>query len=71
MTEEQRQESFQRWLEQKRIQTEKKRAEKIMTEFRTNSQLEHERNKLEQQKEGKLNKWIRKKEEEIKGILTN
>lgn len=66
---EQREESYRRWLERKRLQKERQRAEEIMRKYRANELLEEERNKRERAKEEKLALWIRKKEEDMKGIV--
>lgn len=65
-TTEQREESFRRWLERKRTQAERRKAEEIMRKYRQNEKLEQERRQRQQNKEEKLAEWIRKKEEEIK-----
>ncbi|XP_022814038.1 zinc finger CCCH domain-containing protein 13-like [Spodoptera litura] len=69
-SQEQREESYRRWLERKRTQTERQRAEDIMRQYRHNEQLERERNKRERDKEEKLAEWIRRKEEEVKAMKT-
>ncbi|XP_026734256.1 trichohyalin-like [Trichoplusia ni] len=69
-SQEQREESYRRWLERKRTQTERQRAEDIMRQYRHNEQLERERNKRERDKEEKLAEWIRRKEEEMKLMKT-
>lgn len=66
-TPEQREESFRRWLEAKRNQNERRRAEEIMRKYRNNERMEKERLKRERAKEEKLAEWIRKKEKEMKG----
>lgn len=70
-SQEQREESYRRWLERKRIETERQRAEEILRQYRINEQIEQERNKREKDKEEKLAEWIRKKEEEMKGDFIN
>lgn len=67
---EQREESYRSWLERKRLQTERRRAEDIMRQYRQNEELERERNKKHRAKESKLAEWIHKKEEEMKGLFT-
>ncbi|XP_026761886.2 coiled-coil domain-containing protein 181-like [Galleria mellonella] len=69
-TPEQREESFRRWLERKRKQSEQRRAEEIMQQYRDNERIERERSKRERDKYEKLNEWIRRKEEEIKVMKT-
>lgn len=66
-SQQQREESYRRWLERKRTQTERQRAEEIMRQYRLNEQLEKERNKRDRAKEEKLADWIRRKEDEMKG----
>ncbi|KAJ0176734.1 hypothetical protein K1T71_007913 [Dendrolimus kikuchii] len=67
---EQREESFRRWLETKRNQNERRRAEEIMRQYKNNERTERERLKRERAKEEKLAEWIRRKEEEIKAMKT-
>lgn len=67
ISQQQREESYQQWLERKRTQTERQRAEQIMRQYRRNEQLERDRNKREREKEEKLADWIRRKEEAMKG----
>ncbi|CAH2234516.1 jg1657 [Pararge aegeria aegeria] len=65
-TAQQREESFKKWLERKRMQTERRKAEEIMRQYRTNERLELENKKRQRDKEEKLAEWIKKKEEEMK-----
>ncbi|CAK1556389.1 unnamed protein product [Leptosia nina] len=65
-TQEQREASYRRWLERKRVQVERQKAEEIMRKYRETERLEQERNRRKQDKEEKLAEWIRKKEEAIK-----
>lgn len=67
-TAEQREESFRRWLERKRMQDERRKADEIMRQFHDKERVQRERNKKEREKEEKLNEWIKKKEEEMKGL---
>lgn len=64
----QREESFRKWLERKRIQSERRKADEIMKKYHHTERIEQERKKRQQEKEEKLAEWIRKKEEEIKCI---
>ncbi|XP_034832452.1 coiled-coil domain-containing protein 34-like [Maniola hyperantus] len=69
-TPEQREESFKKWLEQKRTQMERRKAEDIMRQYRSNEQREQECKKRHREKEAKLAEWIKKKEEEMKLMKT-
>lgn len=66
-SQQQREESYRQWLERKRTQTERQRAEEIMRQYRHKERLEKDKNKRERAKEEKLADWIRRKEEEMKG----
>lgn len=66
-SQQQREESYRQWLERKRTQKERQRADEIMRQYQHKEQLERDRNKRERDKEEKLADWIRRKEEEMKG----
>jgi hypothetical protein len=66
---EQREKSFRRWLDRKRTQMEQRRADEIVRQYRDAEKIDRERIKRERDKEEKLNEWIKKKEEEIKGLV--
>ncbi|XP_075977504.1 uncharacterized protein LOC142977488 [Anticarsia gemmatalis] len=69
-SQEKREESYRRWLERKRSQTERQRADEIMRQYRNNEEIERQRNQREREKEEKLAEWIRKKEEDMKVMKT-
>ncbi|XP_045498516.1 stress response protein NST1-like [Colias croceus] len=69
-TAEQREESYRRWLEGKRTQLERQKAEEIMRKYREKERLEQERSRRQRDREEKLAEWIRKKEEEMKTMKT-
>ncbi|XP_063384275.1 nucleolar protein 58-like [Cydia fagiglandana] len=69
-TPEQREESYRRWLECKRSQNERRKAEEIVHKFKNAERLAEERNMRERAKEEKLAEWIRRKEEEMKLMKT-
>lgn len=68
-TPEEREESYRRWLERKRTQAERRRAEEVMRRFREAERAEQQRARHDGTKEEKLAEWIRKKEEDIKREL--
>ncbi|XP_047991675.1 vicilin-like seed storage protein At2g18540 [Leguminivora glycinivorella] len=69
-TTEQREESYRRWLERKRTQTERRKAQEIVHKFKNAERQAEERNMRERAKEEKLAEWIRRKEEDMKLMKT-
>lgn len=69
ITQQQREESFRRWTERKRLQMERRRADDIMRRFAQSEHLEREKEKREREKQEKLADWIYKKEEAMKGCI--
>lgn len=66
ITEEQREETYRRWVERKRIQAERQKADAIVQQSRVNDRIERERKKNERQRQEKLAEWVRKKEDDMK-----
>ncbi|GBP33844.1 hypothetical protein EVAR_20955_1 [Eumeta japonica] len=69
VTPEQREQAFHRWMEQKRVQEERRRAEELARRCRESERLERERMRRDRDKQEKLAEWVRRKEEAIKGLI--
>lgn len=65
-TPEQREESFKKWLERKRTQSERRKAEEIMRQYRDKERLEQQRQRRQREREERLAEWVKKKEAEMK-----